>query len=63
MEKKGLKISKTFAELQQVCAENNGTDNVNGIVSFQLHHWCLPPYIQGFGGNIFRNRPATSCRR
>jgi len=58
MEKKGLAIPKTFAELQQVCAEINGTDNVNGIVSFQLHHWCLPPYIQGFGGNIFRNPPA-----
>ncbi len=58
MEKKGLKIPKTFAELQQVCAEINGTDNVNGIVSFQLHHWCLPPYIQGFGGNIFRNPPS-----
>src|SRR5246127_3734435 len=58
MEKKGLKIPKTFAELQEVCAAINGTDNVNGIVSFQLHHWCLPPYIQGFGGNVFRNPPA-----
>src|SRR5436190_10279111 len=57
MEKKGLKIPKTFAELQQVSAEINGTDGVNGMVSFQLHHWCLPPYIQGFGGNIFRNPP------
>jgi multiple sugar transport system substrate-binding protein len=57
MEKKGLKIPTTFAELQQVCAEINGTDNVSGLVSFQLHHWCLPPYIQGFGGNIFRNPP------
>lgn len=57
MEKKGLKIPKTFAELQQVCAEINGTDGVNGIVSFQLHNWCLPPYIQGFGGNIFKNPP------
>ena len=57
MEKKGLKIPKTFAELQQVCAEINGTDGVNGIVSFQLHHWNLPPYIQGFGGNIFKNPP------
>src|SRR5205823_3943271 len=49
MEKKGLKIPKTFAELQQVCAEMNGTDGVTGLVSFQLHHWCLPPYIQGKG--------------
>ena len=34
MEKKGLKIPKTFAELQQVCAEINGTDGVNGMVSW-----------------------------
>ncbi|MCK1741127.1 extracellular solute-binding protein [Bradyrhizobium sp. 139] len=57
MEKKGLKIPKTFAELQQVCAEINGTDGASGITSFQLHHWNLPPYIQGFGGNIFRKPP------
>jgi multiple sugar transport system substrate-binding protein len=57
MEKRGLKIPKTFAELEQVCAAMNGVENVTGIVSFQLHHWCLPPYIQGFGGNIFRNPP------
>ena len=57
MEKKGLKIPKTFAELQQVCAEINGTDGVAGIVSWMLHHWNLPPYVQGFGGNVFRNPP------
>jgi multiple sugar transport system substrate-binding protein len=57
MEKKGLKIPKTFAELQQVCAEINGTDGVNGMVSWFLHNWNLPPYIQGFGGNIFKNPP------
>jgi multiple sugar transport system substrate-binding protein len=57
MEKKGLKIPRTFAELQQVCAEINGTDGVSGITSFQLHHWNLPPYIQGFGGDIFRKPP------
>src|SRR6201994_2754403 len=57
MEKKGLKVPKTFAELQQVCTEINGTDGVNGMVSFQLHHWNLPPYMQGFGGNVFRNPP------
>jgi multiple sugar transport system substrate-binding protein len=57
MEKKGLKIPKTFAELQQVVTEINGTDGVSGIVSWLLHNWCLPPYIQGFGGNIFRNPP------
>ena len=50
MEKKGLKIPKTFAELQNAVAEINGTDGVSGIVSWLLHNWNLPPYIQGFGG-------------
>jgi multiple sugar transport system substrate-binding protein len=58
MEKKGLKIPKTFDELQQVCAEIHGAEEVNGFVSWQLHHWCLMPYLHGFGGNVFKNPPA-----
>src|SRR5436190_2470188 len=28
------------------------------MVSFQLNHWNLPPYMQGFGGNVFRKPPS-----
>ncbi|MGA7804670.1 ABC transporter substrate-binding protein [Bradyrhizobium sp.] len=58
MEQKGLKIPRTFDELTEVCAEIHGTDDVNGFVSWRLHHWCLIPYLQGFGGNVFRNPPS-----
>jgi multiple sugar transport system substrate-binding protein len=57
MERRGLKIPQTFDELQQVCAEIHGTGEVNGFVSWSLHHWCLMPYLHGFGGNAFRNPP------
>jgi multiple sugar transport system substrate-binding protein len=58
MERKGLKIPRTFDELAHVSAEIHGTDDVNGFVSWRLHHWCLIPYLQGFGGNVFRNPPS-----
>jgi multiple sugar transport system substrate-binding protein len=58
MEKKGLKPPRTFEELQHVCAEINGVEDVSGFVSWQLHHWCLIPYLQGFGGDVFAGAPA-----
>jgi multiple sugar transport system substrate-binding protein len=58
MEQKGLKIPRTFDELTHVCAEIHGTDDVNGFVDWRLHHWGLIPYLQGFGGNVFRNPPS-----
>jgi multiple sugar transport system substrate-binding protein len=58
IERRGLRIPQSFDELQQVCAEIHGTGEVNGFVSWSLHHWCLMPYLHGFGGNVFRNPPA-----
>jgi multiple sugar transport system substrate-binding protein len=60
MERKGLKPPKTFDELLHVCTELNGIDGINGFVSWQLHHWSLIPYLQGFGGNVFRNPPSDT---
>jgi multiple sugar transport system substrate-binding protein len=57
MERKGLKIPTTFDELQHVCAEIHVPGEVNGFVSWHLHHWCLMPYLHGFGGNAFQNPP------
>jgi multiple sugar transport system substrate-binding protein len=36
----------------------HGTDGVTGFVSSNLHHWFLPPYLHGFGGDVFANPPA-----
>jgi multiple sugar transport system substrate-binding protein len=57
MERKGLKPPTTFDELLHVCTELNGVDGINGFIGLQLHNWSLIPYLQGFGGNVFKNPP------
>ncbi|MBU1361004.1 MAG: extracellular solute-binding protein [Gammaproteobacteria bacterium] len=59
MKKRGVDTPTTFAELQKVCDAVNGQDGTTGFVSSNLHHWFLPPYIQGFGGDLFVDPPAN----
>lgn len=59
MKKYGLKVPTTFDELGKVAAAINGKDDVTGFVSSNLHHWFLPPYIQGYGGDVFVNPPSN----
>lgn len=62
MKKRGVEAPRTFDELMKVCDAVNGQDGgsgpVTGFVSSNLHHWFLPPYIQGYGGDLFVNPPA-----
>lgn len=57
MERKGLSVPTTFDELKHVCNEINGDGGANGFVSWFLHHWCLLPYLHGFGGDVFKDAP------
>lgn len=57
MKKHGLQVPRTFDELAKVAEALNGKDDVTGFVSSNLHHWFLPPYMQGFGGDVFVNPP------
>lgn len=57
MERHGLSIPKTFHELRAVCQEIGNSDDLAGFVTWNLHHWCLVPYLQGFGGDVFKNAP------
>ncbi len=59
MKKRGVAIPTTFDELQRVCDAVHGQDNVTGFVSTNLHHWHLPPYIQGYGGDVFASPPGN----
>jgi multiple sugar transport system substrate-binding protein len=59
MAKRGIEAPKTFDELMKVCAAVNGQDGVTGFVSANLQHWFLPPYIQGFGGDVFAAPPTN----
>ncbi|WPH17190.1 ABC transporter substrate-binding protein [Variovorax paradoxus] len=58
MKKRGVEAPQTFDELMKVCEAVHGQDGVTGFVSSNLHHWFLPPYIHGFGGDLFANPPA-----
>lgn len=61
MKKLGLKVPQTYDELLKVAEAVNGQDGgagpVNGFVSSNLHHWFLPPYMHGYGGNVFADPP------
>jgi len=63
MKTRGVDTPKTFDALMKVCDAVNGQDGgsgpVTGFVSSNLHHWFLPPYMQGFGGNVFVDPPAN----
>lgn len=58
MRKKGLKPPTTFDELMKTAEAMHGTEDVTGFVSSNLHHWYLPPYLHGFGGDVFASPPA-----
>jgi multiple sugar transport system substrate-binding protein len=59
MQKKGLQPPRTFDELTSCCAAIHGTDGVTGFVSSNIQHWYLPPYIQGYGGDVFVDPPGN----
>jgi len=57
MKKHGLAVPRTFDDLMKVAEAMHGKDDVSGFVSSNLHHWFLPPYMHGFGGDVFANPP------
>ena len=57
MKKRGVEAPRNFDDLMKVCEAVHGQDGVTGFVSSNLHHWFLPPYVQGFGGDLFANPP------
>jgi multiple sugar transport system substrate-binding protein len=59
MKKRGVEAPHTFDELIKVAEAVNGQDGVTGFVSSNLHHWFLPPYVQGYGGDFFVDPPAN----
>ena len=59
MKKRGVDTPHTFDELMKVCDAVNGQDGVSGFVSSNLHHWYLPPYVQGYGGDFFVDPPGN----
>jgi multiple sugar transport system substrate-binding protein len=52
----GLGMPTTFDEIEKVAAATN-KDGVAGFLGDNRHGWNFPPYLQGFGGNVFRRPP------
>lgn len=57
IEKAGLKMPTTFDEMGNVLKAVHDKDGVKGFVTENHHGWTWIPYLQGFGGNVFRNPP------
>jgi multiple sugar transport system substrate-binding protein len=52
----GLSMPETFDDIEKVAAATNKGD-VAGFLGDNRHGWNFPPYLQGFGGNVFRAPP------
>jgi len=53
----GFGMPRNFDELMQILKAVHRKDGVAGFVNENHHGWTFPPYIMGFGGNVFRNPP------
>jgi multiple sugar transport system substrate-binding protein len=49
-------MPETFEDIEKVAAATN-KDGVAGFLGDNRHGWTFPPYLQGFGGNVFRKPP------
>jgi multiple sugar transport system substrate-binding protein len=57
LEAAGVGMPKTFDEMATMLKAVNGKDGVAGYVNENHPGWAWIPYLQGFGGNVFRNPP------
>ncbi len=53
----GLGMPDTFEEMDRSLATIHKKDNVPAFLTENHWGWTFIPYLQGFGGNIFRNAP------
>lgn len=47
----------TFEELERAVAAVHNHEDVAGFVAENIYGWTLIPFVQGFGGNVFRSPP------
>ncbi len=53
----GVGMPDTFDEMERTLAIVNKKDNIPAYITDNLYGWSFVPFIQGFGGNVFRNPP------
>ncbi|WP_316980297.1 ABC transporter substrate-binding protein [Shumkonia mesophila] len=54
IEKAGMRLPTTFAELKAVCAATHQPGTA-AYGNDKLHHWQWPPFLMGMGGKIFKD--------
>lgn len=57
LDKQGIAMPTTLAELTDVCKATHNKSGVSAFVVDRLHHWNFPPYLMGFGGKVLRDPP------
>ncbi|HEV8308380.1 MAG TPA: extracellular solute-binding protein [Methylomirabilota bacterium] len=57
VEKAGLRMPETFDDIVKLLKAVHDKEGVKGFVNENHHGWTWIPYLQGFGGNVFRNPP------
>lgn len=53
----GLGMPDTFDEMERAMAAVHGKDGTAGFLVENHYGWTYPPFLQSFGGNVFRNPP------
>jgi multiple sugar transport system substrate-binding protein len=53
----GMKLPDTFDQLEAMLKAVNGKDGIPAWVVENHYGWSFIPFLQGFGGNVFRNPP------
>jgi multiple sugar transport system substrate-binding protein len=53
----GFGMPDTFAELDRALAAVNGKEDLPAFITENHYGWTFVPFLQGFGGNVFRNPP------
>jgi multiple sugar transport system substrate-binding protein len=57
IQKAGLKMPETFDDILRVLKAVHDKEGIKGFVTENHYGWSWIPYLQGFGGNVFRNPP------
>ncbi len=57
IQKAGLKMPDTFDDILRVLKAVHDKDGVKGFITENHYGWQWIPYLQSFGGNVFRNPP------
>ena len=53
----GLRMPETFDEVRTLCQRLKGSSGVSPFITENNYGWTFIPWLQGFGGNVFRAPP------